>query len=94
MTQKVPLTLSEDEWQCLDEQAKGNRSQFLRHIVWDKRSPESTWDNYACLGYAIAGAEKAGLVNEQIKTLIRSIYGEFDWKTVEQANKIYRESQY
>src|SRR5690625_7231715 len=34
ITRKVSLTLSEDNWEWLDEKAEGNRSKFLREIVW------------------------------------------------------------
>ncbi|MBE1554692.1 hypothetical protein H4683_001770 [Filibacter limicola] len=35
-----------------------------------------------------------GMNAEQIKELVRSIYGEFDWKSVPVAKKNYRESDY
>lgn len=38
VTKKVSLTLPEEEWEWLDEQAQGNRSQFLRNLVWEKQS--------------------------------------------------------
>lgn len=94
ITKKVSLTLSEEEWKWFDEQAKGNRSQFLRHLVWEKQSPESEWDNYACLGYAILGAKKMEMNNEEINKLISLIRSEFDWKSVDQANEVYIKSEY
>lgn len=94
ITKKISLTLPELEWEWFDKQADGNRSQFVRRLVWERQSPENEWSNYACLGYAIAGAEKMGMNNEQIKELVRSIYGEFDWKSVPEAEKVYRESDY
>lgn len=94
VTKKVSLTLPENEWVWFDEKANGNRSQFLRHLVWEAQSPESEWNNYACLGYAIAGAEKLGYDDEKIRELVRAIYGEFDWKSVPAAEKIYKESDY
>ena len=94
VTKKVSLTLPENEWEWFDEKAEGNRSQFLRYLVWEAQSPESKWDNYACLGYAILGAEKIGLSKEKTNELIRAIYGEFDWKSVPEANEVYRESDY
>lgn len=94
VTRKVSLTLPEEEWEWLDEKAQGNRSQFLRHLVWNAQSPESEWSNYACLGYAIAGAEKLGYDPEQIRQLVQAIHGEFDWKSVPKAKDIYRESDY
>lgn len=94
VTKKVSLTLPENEWEWFDEQAKGNRSQYLRHLVWKKQSPENEWDNYACLGYAILGAQAMGLDDEKTQKLINAIHGEFDWKSVEQANEVYRKSDY
>lgn len=94
VTKKVSLTLSENDWEWLDEKAEGNRSRFLRKVVSNALGNESEWDNYACLGYAILGAQKIGLSEEKTKELVREIYGEFDWKSVPEANKIYRESDY
>ena len=94
ITKKVSLTLPENEWTWFEEKANGNRSQFLRHLVWEAQSPENEWNNYACLGYAIAGAKKLGYDEEKIQELVRAIYGEFDWKSVPVAEKIYTESDY
>lgn len=94
VTKKVSLTLSENDWEWLDQKAEGNRSQFLRKVVSNALGNEAEWDNYACLGYAILGAQKIGLSEEKTKELVREIYGEFDWKSVPEANKIYRESDY
>lgn len=93
-TKKLSLTLPEEEWTWFDEQAKGNRSQFLRHLVWEAQSSENEWSNYACLGYAILGAKKLGYDNEQINRLVKAIYSEFDLKSVEDAKKIYIKSNY
>lgn len=92
ITKKVSLTLSEESWEWFDEKAKGNRSQFLRDLV--QESPESDWSNNACLGYAISGAKKLGYDDEKIRQLVRAIYGEFDWKSVEQAKDDYENSDY
>lgn len=94
ITKKVSLTLPENEWEWFEKKAEGNRSQFLRHLVWEAQSPENEWNNYACLGYAIAGAKKLGYDDEKIRELVRAIYGEFDWKSVPVAEKIYTESDY
>src|SRR5699024_404614 len=37
VTKKVSLTLSEEEWEWLDEHAKDNRSAFLRELVSNAR---------------------------------------------------------
>lgn len=94
VTKKVSLTLSEDNWEWLDEKADGNRSKFLREIVTNALGNESKWSNYACLGYAILGAKKLGYDDGQIHELVRAIYGEFDMKSVPEAEDIYRESDY
>lgn len=94
ITKKVSLTLSEEDWKWFDEKARGNRSDLLRRLVWEKQSPEAEWDNYACLGYVILGARKIGMDEEQIKNLISSIHGEFDLKSVDQANEVYVKSDY
>ena len=56
ITKKISLTLPEEEWSWFEEQAKGNKSKFLRQLLWEKQSAESEWDNHACLGYVILGA--------------------------------------
>lgn len=41
ITKKVSLTLSERDWEWLDEKAEGNRSKFLRKVVWNELGNES-----------------------------------------------------
>lgn len=94
ITKKVSLTLSEEDWEWFDEKAQGNRSQFLRYLINEEQSPEGRWNNYACLGYAILGAKKLGYDDEQIRQLVRAIHSEFDWKSVDEAEKTYTESDY
>lgn len=94
ITKKVSLTLSEEDWAWFEEEAKGNRSQLLRYLIGQEQSPEGRWSNNACLGYAILGAKKLGYGEEQIGKLIRAIYSEFDWKSVDQAKEVYNESPY
>ena len=92
ITKKVSLTLSEESWAWFDEQAKGNRSQFLRDLV--QHSAENDWSNNACLGYAILGAKKLGYDENQMNQLVRAIYSEFDRKSVEEAIDLYNKSSY
>lgn len=94
VTKKVSLTLPAEEWEWLDDEAKDNRSLFLRQLVWKAQSKESEWNNYACLGYAVTAAEKIGYDAEKISELVRVIYGEFDLKSVPEAEDIYRKSDY
>lgn len=94
VTKKVSLTLTEDDWQALDEKADGNRSAFIREVVWNSLGNESEWDNYACLGYAIKGLERLEYSPEEIKKVIQAIYAEFDTTSVPVANEHYRKSDY
>jgi hypothetical protein len=93
-TKKISLTLPEEEWKWLDEQSEGNRSKYLRRLVWEAQSSEYEWSNNACLGYAILGAKNLGYSDEQIKELVRAIYREFDMKTLDEAKNIYDQSEY
>ncbi|MNN99244.1 hypothetical protein D3C81_2188330 [compost metagenome] len=52
------------------------------------------WSNNACLGYIIAGLERKGWTEEQIREVVRAVYSEFDFKTVDEAKAIYNESFY
>ncbi|KPH69852.1 hypothetical protein AFL42_16905 [Oceanobacillus caeni] len=63
-------------------------------MVWESQSSESEWSNNACLGYAILGAKKLGYDDEQIEDLVRAIYREFDFKTVDEAKDTYNQSSY
>lgn len=93
-TKKISLTLDEEDWEYLDRKADGNRSKFIREVVKSALGNESEWDNYACLGYAIKGAEKLGYSHDEIKKLVRAIYSQFDMTSVPEANKHYRESDF
>ena len=86
--------MSEENWEWLDEKAEGNRSKFLREVVWNALGNESEWSNYACLGYAIAGAKKLGYDDKKISELVREMLWQFDMKTVEEAKEIYTDSEY
>lgn len=94
VTKKVSLTLSEDDWYWLDKKAEGNRSKFLRKIVWNALGNEAEWDNYACLGYTVKGLEELSYSSEEIKKIVRAIYSQFDMTSVSEANKVYCESDY
>lgn len=52
------------------------------------------WSNNACLGYVILGAGKLGYTDEEISKLVRMIYSEFDFVSVEEAKEIYNKSPY
>lgn len=52
------------------------------------------WSNNACLGYAIKGARRLGLTDEQTRKLIRSIYSTFDDVSVDEAKRTYENSPY
>lgn len=94
VTKKVSLTLTEDKWKWFDEQANGNRSAFLREIVDDTYWREADWSNQACFGYVIKSAKTLGYTDTQITELIREMQYSMDMKTVDEAKKIYIESDY
>ncbi len=97
VTKKVSLTLPEETWEWFDAEAEklvGSRSALLRYLISREQSPESRWSNNAALGYVILGAKKLGYTEEQTKKLVRAIYSEFDWKSVEEAKSIYNDSPY
>lgn len=50
------------------------------------------WSNNACLGYIRAALERKGWSNEQIKEVTGAVYNEFDFKTVDEAKRIYDRS--
>jgi alkylhydroperoxidase/carboxymuconolactone decarboxylase family protein YurZ len=52
------------------------------------------WSNNACLGYVIAALQRKGWSKEQIKEVVGAVYSEFDFKTVDEARRIYEKSIY
>lgn len=50
--------------------------------------------NNACLGYIVAALERKGWKPEKIKEVVGAVYFEFDFKTVEEARRIYENSSY
>lgn len=94
ITKKVSLTLPEEYWDWLDQEAKGNRSAFLRQIITDALGNESEWSNYACFGYTIKSMQTLGFTDEQIKSVINEMHYTMDMKTVDEAKEIYTKSDY
>lgn len=52
------------------------------------------WSNNACLGYIVAALERKGWSEEEIKEVVRAVYTEFDFKTIDEARNIYNKSPY
>ena len=52
------------------------------------------WSNAACMGYAIEAMESIGLTEEQIQTIVDKMLVLMDFKTLEEAAKIYNRSPY
>lgn len=94
ITKKVSLTLEEKEWEWLDEKADGNRSAFIREVVWQALGNEAEWSNNACLGYVIKGLESLNYGEEEIKKIVRAVAGTFDMTSIPEAEKIYINSPY
>ncbi|WP_179015982.1 hypothetical protein [Paenibacillus sp. 79R4] len=55
---------------------------------------DELWSNNACLGYAIIAAKNLEYTEDQIKRLIRTMYSEFDFVSVEEARNTYNKSNY
>ena len=52
------------------------------------------WKNSACLGYAIAALENLGYEPDKISEAVSELTDLFDWLSVDQADELYRDSQY
>lgn len=52
------------------------------------------WSNNACLGYIVSALERKGWPEEEIKEVVRAVYIEFDFKTIDEARNIYNKSPY
>src|SRR5690625_2827529 len=65
VTKKVSITLPNEDWNWLDEQAEGNRSKFLRYLIGQEQTKTDAWNNDACLGYVISGAKRLGYTEDQ-----------------------------
>ncbi|WP_342477403.1 hypothetical protein NYE24_30610 [Paenibacillus sp. FSL H7-0350] len=50
------------------------------------------WSNNACLGYIRAALLRKGWAEEQIREVVRAVYYEFDFKTIEEAARLYERS--
>lgn len=94
VTKKVSLTLPQGVWERLDDNAKGNRSEYLRKLLDRDMWSQGDWTNNACLDYAIFGAKRLGYSEEQTQELVRAIYNAFDEKTIEEARQEYERSPY
>lgn len=94
VTKKVSLTLPAETWEYLDNEAEGNRSEFLRKLIERNQWNRQEWSNNAALGYAIFGAAELGYTEEQTQKLIRAIYKSFDFKTLDEAKENYNNSPY
>ena len=52
------------------------------------------WSNDACIGYAITAMQATGLNEEQIQAVVAAMVSAFDFKTLEDAERIYSSSPY
>lgn len=90
ITKKVSITMSDNNWNWLDENSNGNKSKFIKDCLVKLSIDTDTWDNEACMGYAIISARNIGFSEEQIKELITEMKIEFDWKTINQAKSAFK----
>ena len=94
ITKKVSVTLDQSDWDWLDEKAKGNRSAFIREVLWRSLGNESEWSNNACLGYLIKGLENLNYNHNEIKKIVNAVSNTFDMTSVPEAKNIYTKSNY
>jgi len=94
VTKKVSLTLPEAVWEHLDNEANGNRSEYLRKLIDHDMWSQGDWSNNACQGYAIIAAKELGYSDDEISKLVRAMYRTFDFKTVDEARTAYEQSPY
>lgn len=94
VTKKVSLTLPEAVWEHLDNEANGNRSEYLRKLLDCDMWSQGDWSNNAAQGYAIFAAKELGYSDDQIKELVRAMYRAFDFKTIDEAKAAYNNSPY
>lgn len=94
VTKRVSLTLPEQLWDWVDQEAKGNRSAYLRQVVTDALGQESEWSNYACFGYTIKSMKELNYTDEQITEVIGKMHYVMDMKSVDEAKDIYTNSSY
>ncbi len=52
------------------------------------------WDNDACIGYAIKALENLGYDLDEIRRVVRSMKNTFDWTSVDEAARHYKNSRY
>ncbi|GGF72275.1 hypothetical protein GCM10010912_16740 [Paenibacillus albidus] len=50
------------------------------------------WSNNSCLGYIRSALERKGWPEEKIREVVKAVYSEFDFKTLEEARKVYENS--
>lgn len=94
VTKKVSLTLPQNVWDYLDEESKGNRSEYLRKLIDNAMWSQGDWSNNACQGYAVIAAKELGYSDDDIQKLVRAMYRSFDEKTIEDARAEYEKSPY
>lgn len=94
VTKKISVTLSESDWEWLDEKAQGNRSAFVRETILSSFDSDSEWNNNACLGYAIKALGNLNYGENEIEKIVRAIYATFDMTSVSEAKKVYENSPY
>jgi Arc/MetJ-type ribon-helix-helix transcriptional regulator len=89
VTKKISLTMAEHYWEWLDEEAKGNRSAFVRdaviHLLAERnRSYES--DVY--LGYLIKGLRELSYSEEEIIKIATTVGRSFKTTQTSIAQKL------
>lgn len=86
--------LNHDEYSFLKGQIDELTTIHKFYMINKTMVTTEEWSNYAALGYAIEAATNIGLTDEQITKLVRGMHTAFDFKTIDEAAKIYTSSDY
>ncbi|MBE0341804.1 hypothetical protein E4V51_12170 [Paenibacillus sp. 28ISP30-2] len=90
----LPKDLTAEQIKILDQAENFFKQAYQAGFNEARLFGGEEWNNNACLGYAILGAKKLNYTEDDTKKLTRSIYNEFDFKSVEEARRVYNNSSY
>ncbi|MGM1023461.1 MAG: hypothetical protein ACQEXV_23745 [Bacillota bacterium] len=94
LEKSLPATLTPEQITLLDQAEKLFGQAYQAGYKAAQLFGGDEWNNNACLGYAILGAKKLNYTEDDTKKLVRSIYTEFDFKSIEESRTVYNNSPY
>lgn len=89
-----PQGMTPDQIKMLDQVEEMFSKAFSAGYKAGQMFSNEQWSNNACLGYVILGAERLKYKEEQTQKIVRSIRGQFDFTTVDEAETFYNKSPY